>query len=226
MLSSCRVRHFLAPTPKNCPAHSPRPCHPLAHRDCFPCPAHHRHRNPHLPPALLLGRNRQLRSPSPLFTIPIPSSRDTVPTGYHYVLPDQNGWSRYLHFEAAWLLALHRPRLRHRWPVHPPLPAQPFSSARPAQLARLPRRLNKILSAAPRPIRRKAAPTTSCSAPHISWSSSSSSRSSSGPASPCRSPSSRNALCRHPARRPSVRAHPSFLRLQICWSSSSLSTSP
>ena len=40
----------------------------------------------------------------PLFTIPIPSSRDTVPTGYRYVMPDQNGWSRYLHFQAAWLL--------------------------------------------------------------------------------------------------------------------------
>ena len=25
------------------------------------------------------------------------------PTGYGYVLPDQNGWSRYLHFQAAWL---------------------------------------------------------------------------------------------------------------------------
>jgi thiosulfate reductase cytochrome b subunit len=42
----------------------------------------------------------------PLFQIPIPSSRSTVPTGYGYVLPDQNGWSRYLHFEAAWALAL------------------------------------------------------------------------------------------------------------------------
>jgi len=40
----------------------------------------------------------------PLFTIPIASSRDTVPTGYNYVMPDQNGWSRYLHFQAAWLL--------------------------------------------------------------------------------------------------------------------------
>jgi thiosulfate reductase cytochrome b subunit len=39
----------------------------------------------------------------PLFTIPVPSSRATVPTGYGYVLPDQNGWSRYLHFQAAWL---------------------------------------------------------------------------------------------------------------------------
>ena len=42
----------------------------------------------------------------PLFKIPIPSSRSTVPTGYGYVLPDQNGWSRYLHFEAAWALVL------------------------------------------------------------------------------------------------------------------------
>lgn len=42
----------------------------------------------------------------PLFTLPIPSSRDTVPTGYRYVMPDQNGWSRYLHFESAWVLVL------------------------------------------------------------------------------------------------------------------------
>jgi thiosulfate reductase cytochrome b subunit len=42
----------------------------------------------------------------PLFTLPIPSSRDTVPTGYNYVMPDQNGWSRYLHFEAAWVAVL------------------------------------------------------------------------------------------------------------------------
>jgi len=42
---------------------------------------------------------------TPLFSIPVPSSRGTVPTGYDYVLPDQNGWSRYLHFESAWLLA-------------------------------------------------------------------------------------------------------------------------
>ena len=42
----------------------------------------------------------------PLFQFPIPSSRATVPTGYGYVLPDQNGWSRYLHFQAAWLLVL------------------------------------------------------------------------------------------------------------------------
>src|SRR5215470_2213862 len=42
----------------------------------------------------------------PLFKIPIPSSRSLVPTGYGYVLPDQNGWSRYLHFQSAWLLVL------------------------------------------------------------------------------------------------------------------------
>ncbi|MGB6692151.1 MAG: cytochrome b/b6 domain-containing protein [Terracidiphilus sp.] len=42
----------------------------------------------------------------PLFTLHIPSSRDTVPTGYGYVMPDQNGWSRYLHFQTAWALVL------------------------------------------------------------------------------------------------------------------------
>lgn len=41
---------------------------------------------------------------TPLFSIPVPSSRDTVPTGYGFVLPDQNGWSRALHFQAAWVL--------------------------------------------------------------------------------------------------------------------------
>jgi thiosulfate reductase cytochrome b subunit len=42
----------------------------------------------------------------PLFTIPIPSSRGTVPTGYGFVMPDANGWSRYLHFQTAWALVL------------------------------------------------------------------------------------------------------------------------
>ena len=42
----------------------------------------------------------------PLFKIPIPASRAMVPTGYGYVLPDQNGWSRYLHFQAAWAVVL------------------------------------------------------------------------------------------------------------------------
>ena len=39
----------------------------------------------------------------PLFVLPIPASRSLVPTGYNYVLPDQNGWSRALHFQAAWV---------------------------------------------------------------------------------------------------------------------------
>jgi thiosulfate reductase cytochrome b subunit len=42
----------------------------------------------------------------PLFTLPIPASRNTVPTGYSYMLPDQNGWSRALHFQAAWAVVL------------------------------------------------------------------------------------------------------------------------
>ena len=42
----------------------------------------------------------------PLFTLPIPASRATVPTGYGYVMPDQNGWSRSLHFQAAWAVVL------------------------------------------------------------------------------------------------------------------------
>lgn len=42
----------------------------------------------------------------PLFHIPIPASRSLVPTGYSYTWPDQNGWSRYLHFQSAWVLVL------------------------------------------------------------------------------------------------------------------------
>jgi len=42
----------------------------------------------------------------PLFVIPIPASRSTVPTGYNYEMPDHNGSSRYLHFEAAWVAVL------------------------------------------------------------------------------------------------------------------------
>lgn len=42
----------------------------------------------------------------PLFQIPIPASRSLVPTGYNYVMPDQNGWSRALHFQSAWIVVL------------------------------------------------------------------------------------------------------------------------
>ncbi len=41
-----------------------------------------------------------------LFQIPIPASRSYVKTGYNYVLPDQNGWSRSLHFQTAWIVVL------------------------------------------------------------------------------------------------------------------------
>jgi len=41
-----------------------------------------------------------------LFKIPVPASRHLVPTGYNYTLRDQNGWSRALHFQAAWFVVL------------------------------------------------------------------------------------------------------------------------
>src|SRR5580704_10114961 len=43
---------------------------------------------------------------TPLFQLPIPASRSLVHTGYNYMLPDQNGWSRYLHFQTAWIAVL------------------------------------------------------------------------------------------------------------------------
>jgi thiosulfate reductase cytochrome b subunit len=56
-------------------------------------------------PRFYWGETGNILTPT-LFKIPIPSSRALVPTGYGYVLPDQNGWSRYLHFQAAWVLVL------------------------------------------------------------------------------------------------------------------------
>lgn len=52
-------------------------------------------------PRFYWGENGNARTPAWL-TLPIPASRGSVPTGYGYTLPDQNGWSRYLHFQAAW----------------------------------------------------------------------------------------------------------------------------
>jgi thiosulfate reductase cytochrome b subunit len=56
-------------------------------------------------PRFYWGETGNIFTP-PLFKLPIPASRSSVPTGYGYVLPDQNGWSRYLHFQAAWVAVL------------------------------------------------------------------------------------------------------------------------
>ncbi len=55
-------------------------------------------------PRFYWGEEGNVNTPL-LFSLPIPSSRGSVPTGYGYVLPDQNGWSRYLHFQSAWAVA-------------------------------------------------------------------------------------------------------------------------
>jgi len=56
-------------------------------------------------PRFYWGETGNVLTP-PLFKLPIPASRSLVPTGYGYVLPDQNGWSRYLHFQSAWIAVL------------------------------------------------------------------------------------------------------------------------
>lgn len=56
-------------------------------------------------PRFYWGETGNVLTP-PLFQFKIPASRSTVPTGYGYVLPDQNGWSRYLHFQSAWVAVL------------------------------------------------------------------------------------------------------------------------
>src|ERR1017187_405019 len=56
-------------------------------------------------PRFYWGETGNVLTPA-LFALPIPASRSTVPTGYGFVLPDQNGWSRYLHFQAAWAAVL------------------------------------------------------------------------------------------------------------------------
>jgi thiosulfate reductase cytochrome b subunit len=56
-------------------------------------------------PRFYWGESGNVLTPA-LFQLPIPASRSTIPTGYGFVLPDQNGWSRYLHFQAAWLAVI------------------------------------------------------------------------------------------------------------------------
>ena len=56
-------------------------------------------------PRFYWGETGNPMTPS-LFDLPIPASRPWVNTGYGFILPDQNGWSRNLHFEAAWIVIL------------------------------------------------------------------------------------------------------------------------
>ena len=55
-------------------------------------------------PRFYWGETGNVLTPS-LFDLPIPASRGAVKTGYGFVLPDQNGWSRSLHFQTGWLAA-------------------------------------------------------------------------------------------------------------------------
>lgn len=54
-------------------------------------------------PRFYWGETGNVMTPA-LFELPIPASRSYVKTGYDYVLPDQNGWSRSLHFQGAWVV--------------------------------------------------------------------------------------------------------------------------
>jgi len=56
-------------------------------------------------PRFYWGETGNIHTPA-LFRIPIPASRSTVPTGYGYTMPDQNGWSRALHFQTAWAVVV------------------------------------------------------------------------------------------------------------------------
>jgi thiosulfate reductase cytochrome b subunit len=56
-------------------------------------------------PRFYWGETGNVNTP-PLFKLPIPASSASVPTGYGFVLKDQNGWSRSLHFQSAWAAVL------------------------------------------------------------------------------------------------------------------------
>ena len=56
-------------------------------------------------PRFYWGETGNVLTPS-LFDLPIPASRGAVKTGYGFVLPDQNSWSRSLHFQTAWVAVI------------------------------------------------------------------------------------------------------------------------
>jgi len=56
-------------------------------------------------PRFYWGEVGNVSMPS-LFELPIPASRGSVKTGYSFVLPDQNSWSRSLHFQAGWVAVI------------------------------------------------------------------------------------------------------------------------
>src|ERR1700689_4280842 len=56
-------------------------------------------------PRFYWGETGNVLTPT-LFKLPIPSSRASVPTGYLFVLPDQNGWGPAFPFQAAWVAVL------------------------------------------------------------------------------------------------------------------------
>ena len=134
VLSSPRASHFLVRIASHSAANCTCPHNSLDHRHCrsLLCSSaggeiviSH--------PRFYWGETGNSGTP-PLFKIPIPASRDTVPTGYNYVMPDQNGWSRYLHFEAAW--AWCSPGSSTSWRAcSTPLPQQPAPLARRPELA-------------------------------------------------------------------------------------------
>jgi thiosulfate reductase cytochrome b subunit len=105
MLCFRRARRCVLPKFGSSPACCVRPCDALDHDGCFFALLVSGAEIVISHPRFYWGETGNVLTP-PLFKIPIPASRNLVPTGYGYVLPDQNGWSRYLHFQAAWAVVL------------------------------------------------------------------------------------------------------------------------
>jgi hypothetical protein len=70
-------------------------------------------------PRFYWGEVGNVLTPS-LFDLPIPASRSAVKTGYGYVLPDQNGWSRSLPFSNRLDSDIHRLAVCPLRPRHTP----------------------------------------------------------------------------------------------------------